>query len=41
VVGDRLYLFYDARARADFVEAPRRAVDAARRHWPELKRTLP
>jgi YHS domain-containing protein len=41
VVGDRLYLFYDAKARADFLEAPRRVIDAARRHWADVKRTLP
>jgi YHS domain-containing protein len=41
VAGDRLYLFYDAKARADFLEAPRRVIDAARRHWADVKRTLP
>jgi hypothetical protein len=41
VVGERLYLFYDAKARAEFIEAPRRAVEAAQRQWPEVKRTLP
>jgi hypothetical protein len=41
VVGERLYLFYDNKARADFVEAPRRAVEAARRRWPDVQRTLP
>jgi hypothetical protein len=41
IVGERLYLFYDAKARADFIEAPRRAIEAAQRQWPEVKRTLP
>ncbi|HVV80571.1 MAG TPA: YHS domain-containing (seleno)protein [Pseudolabrys sp.] len=41
VVADRLYLFYDAKARADFIEAPRRAIEAAQRQWPDVKRTLP
>lgn len=41
VVGERLYLFYDAKARAEFIEAPRRAIEAAQRQWPDVKRTLP
>jgi hypothetical protein len=41
IVGERLYLFYDAKARADFVEAPRRAIEAAQRQWPDMQRTLP
>jgi hypothetical protein len=41
VVGDRLYLFYDSRARSDFIEAPRHAISAAHRQWPEVRRTLP
>jgi hypothetical protein len=41
VVAERLYLFYDAKARADFIEAPRRAIEAAQRQWPDVKRTLP
>jgi hypothetical protein len=41
VVGERLYLFYDAKARAEFIEAPRRAIEAARRQWPDVRRTLP
>lgn len=41
VVGERLYLFHDAKARADFVEAPRRAIESAHRQWPDVKRTLP
>jgi hypothetical protein len=41
VVGERLYLFYNAQARAEFIEAPRRAIEAARRQWPDVRRTLP
>jgi hypothetical protein len=41
VVAERLYLFYDAKARADFIAAPRRAIEAAQRQWPDVKRTLP
>ena len=41
VVGERLYLFYDKKARDDFIEAPRRAVEAARRQWADVQRTLP
>jgi len=41
VVGERLYLFYNAEARAEFIEAPRRAIEAARRQWPEVRRALP
>jgi YHS domain-containing protein len=41
IVGDRLYLFYDSKARAGFIEAPRRAISAARRQWPDVRRTLP
>ena len=41
IVGDRLYLFYDSKARANFIEAPRRAISAARRQWPNVSRTLP
>ena len=41
IVADRLYLFYDSKARANFVEAPRRAISAAHRQWPEVRRTLP
>jgi hypothetical protein len=40
-VGERLYLFYNAEARAEFIEAPRRAIEAARRQWPEVRRILP
>jgi hypothetical protein len=41
IVGERLYFFYDAKARADFIEAPRRAIEAAQRQWPDVQRTLP
>ena len=41
IVGERLYLFYDSKARAEFIEAPRRAISAALRQWPDVRRTLP
>jgi YHS domain-containing protein len=41
IVGERLYFFYDTKARADFIEAPRRAIEAAQRQWPDVQRTLP
>jgi hypothetical protein len=41
VVAERLYLFYDSKARADFIEAPRRSIEAAQRQWPDVRRTLP
>jgi hypothetical protein len=36
VVGDRLYLFYSADARATFLTDPGRFIAAAGRKWPEL-----
>jgi hypothetical protein len=36
----RLYLFYSAEARAQFVRDPAQAIDAADRHWPDVLRTL-
>jgi hypothetical protein len=41
VAGERLYLFYDAKARAEFIVAPQRAIESARRRWPDVRRTLP
>jgi len=36
----RLYLFYSATSRAQFVENPDRAIDAAERHWPKVLHAL-
>jgi YHS domain-containing protein len=41
IAEQRLYFFYDAKARADFIESPSRAIAGARRHWPDVRRTLP
>jgi len=40
VVHERLYLFYDATARAAFLKDPDRYIDAAERKWPEVSKTL-
>jgi hypothetical protein len=40
VANDRLYLFYNAPARAAFAEDPERAIKAAERHWPAVLRAL-
>jgi len=40
VVGGRLYLFYDAKARTAFIAEPGRLIDAAERKWPAVARTL-
>lgn len=37
---DRLYLFYDANARAAFAGDPDRYVEGAERRWPDVERTL-
>jgi len=41
VDGDRLYLFFDAKARAEFVANPGSFVERARLHWPDVQRALP
>jgi len=41
ISGERLFLFYDAKARADFLASPNNVVAAAQRHWPDVRRTLP
>ncbi|MBV9262013.1 MAG: hypothetical protein JO205_11640 [Pseudolabrys sp.] len=41
VSGERLYLFYDAKARAAFVADPIPFIEAAERKWPTVQRTLP
>jgi hypothetical protein len=40
VVGERLYLFYSANARADFLIDPGRIIDAASRKWPTVARSI-
>ncbi|MBI2716417.1 MAG: hypothetical protein HYX37_18510 [Rhizobiales bacterium] len=40
VVGGRLYLFYDAKARAAFVAEPGRIIESAERKWPAVARTI-
>jgi YHS domain-containing protein len=41
ISGERLFLFYDSKARTDFLAGPRNAVAAAQRRWPDVRRTLP
>jgi hypothetical protein len=40
VSGERLYLFYNSRARAAFLENPARVLENATRKWPAVARTL-
>jgi hypothetical protein len=40
VAGDRLFLFYDDRARAEFLANPGVVIDGATRKWPEVARTI-
>lgn len=40
VTGERLYLFYGAKARAEFLAAPGRIIAAAMRKWPKIARTI-
>jgi hypothetical protein len=40
VVGQRVYLFYNAQARSAFIADPGRYIDAAERKWPEVAHTL-
>ena len=40
VVGERLYLFYDAEARAAFLADPGRILVAAERKWPAMAKDL-
>jgi len=40
VVGERLYLFYSAKARADFLTDPGRIINSATRKWPQVSRTV-
>jgi hypothetical protein len=41
ISGERLYLFYDAKSRAEFIAARQRVIEAAERRWPDVRRTLP
>jgi hypothetical protein len=40
VIAERLYLFYDAEARATFLAEPRVIIDRATRKWPAIARTI-
>lgn len=40
VAGERLYLFYNDKARAAFLDNPGRIVDSAQRKWPDVARTI-
>lgn len=40
VSGDRLYLFYDAKARQKFLDNPGRVLERAARKWPAVARTI-
>ena len=40
VVGGRLYLFYDAKAREAFIAEPGRIIESAERKWPAVARTI-
>jgi YHS domain-containing protein len=37
----RLYLFYSEEAREAFANDPGSAIEAAERHWPDVRRTIP
>jgi len=40
VIAERLYLFYDAEARAAFLAEPRAILDRATRKWPAVARAI-
>jgi hypothetical protein len=40
VTAERLYLFYDDKARATFLADPTRIIDSATRKWPAVARTI-
>lgn len=40
VTGERLYLFYSAKARADFLAEPGHIIERATRKWPEVARSI-
>ena len=37
----RLYLFYSEAARGSFAKDPESGVEAAKRYWPDVRRTIP
>ena len=41
VSGQRLYLFYNASARAAFAAEPERIIETAERNWPVVQKKLP
>jgi hypothetical protein len=41
IAEDRLYLFYSEAARAAFANDPDSAIEAAARHWPNVRRDMP
>jgi hypothetical protein len=40
IVGQRLYLFYSAQSRLDFLAAPGRFIATADRKWPAVAQTI-
>lgn len=40
IAGDRLYLFYNDKARAEFLANPGLIIENADRRWPEVARTI-
>jgi YHS domain-containing protein len=40
VSGERLYLFYNEKARTAFLQNPARIIESATRKWPEVARTI-
>jgi len=40
MVGERVYLFYDEKSRAQFLDAPTDAIETADEKWPTVKSTL-
>jgi hypothetical protein len=41
ITENRLYLFYSEQARAAFASDPDSAIEAAERHWPNVRRNMP
>jgi YHS domain-containing protein len=40
MIGQRVYLFYDEKSRARFLDAPTEAIETADEKWPAVKSTL-
>ena len=40
IVGERLYLFHNPQTRRNFAAEPDEYIAAARRHWPQVEKTL-